>query len=180
MRGGTSCGVVSENGVTGMAAASELSEGAVAVHSSHEAAITTVHRLLFALSPSSLLSGLASGAKGMLGLGRARTALPEQLSAGSGGERRFFLCLSESDGVIVTGGGWPYSSSPPLNDDVSRTMVYAPLLTAESETPGEYSVKLQAIEVNAERLTLSSSSMVSRMSPFFNVTIIIIIIIILG
>lgn len=102
----------------------------------------------------------------MMGLGRARTALPEQLSAASGGDRRFFLCLSESDGVIVAGGNWPYSTSPPLGADVSKSMVYAPLLTAEPGSSGEYSVKLTSIEVKGERLALNPSSMVSRTDPF--------------
>ncbi|OWM69846.1 probable aspartic proteinase GIP2 [Punica granatum] len=166
-RRGSTCVVISGNVVTGLAAPSELSEGAVTVESSHAASIPAVHKLLFALSPEYLLSGLASGASGMLGLGRARTALPNQLAAASGGDRRFFLCLSESDGVIAVGGDWPYFSSPSSGADVSKSMVYAPLLTAEPGSSGEYSVKLRSIEVNGERLTLNSSSMqLSTVVPY--------------
>ncbi|KAK4789625.1 hypothetical protein SAY86_016929 [Trapa natans] len=170
MRGGTVCGVVSENSVSGATAVSELSEGAVAFVSSQRSSIPAIHQLLLAHAPSSLLSRLTIGARGMLGMGRAPTALPEQLSAAaSGGDRRFFLCLSESDGVIVAGGDWPYSSSPPLRGDVSKLMVYAPLSTSERETTGEYSLNLKAIEVNRERLTLnlnSSSLLLSTVVPF--------------
>ncbi|KAK4778154.1 hypothetical protein SAY87_018341 [Trapa incisa] len=157
MRGGNATG------------ASELSEGAVAVDSPQRSSIPAVHQFLFAHAPSSLLSGLASGARGVLGLGRVRTALPEQLSAAaSGGDRRFFLCLSESDGIIVSCGDWPYSSSFPWRGDVSRSMIYAPLSTAEPESSREYSLNLKAIEVNGERLTLSpnSSILLSTIVPY--------------
>ncbi|KAK4783718.1 hypothetical protein SAY86_018086 [Trapa natans] len=157
MRGGNATG------------ASELSEGAVAVDSPQRSSIPAVHQFLFAHAPSSLLSGLASGARGVLGLGRVRTALPEQLSAAaSGGDRRFFLCLSESNGIIVSCGDWPYSSSFPWRGDVSRSMIYAPLSTAEPESSREYSLNLKAIEVNGERLTLSlnSSILLSTIVPY--------------
>ncbi|KAI9181747.1 hypothetical protein LWI28_018195 [Acer negundo] len=74
-RGSKTCDVFSKNSVTGVLARGDLVEDIVAVRP------VDVDRFLLACAPSFLLQGLASGAKGMLGLGRIRLSQLSQLAA---------------------------------------------------------------------------------------------------
>lgn len=155
--GDSTCVVLSQNGVTGISMIGQLEEDTVAVDSYDVLPISAFQRFLFSSSPDSLLSGLAIGAEGMMGLGRSRISLPEQVAAAAGSDRRFFLCLSASDGVIVIGGENLPSISPlsSLWAAVSRSLTYTPLLAGDSDG---YLIDLKSVKVNGERVALTSPS----------------------
>ncbi|WJZ90786.1 hypothetical protein VitviT2T_009908 [Vitis vinifera] len=67
----TTCSVLPDNTVTRTASSDELAEDAVSVQStdgSNPGRSVSVSKFLFSCAPTSLLEGLASGAKGMAGL----------------------------------------------------------------------------------------------------------------
>ena len=73
----------------------ELAEGAIALRSgSKSGTIMNVDNFLFTCAPSALLNGLASGALGMLFLGRTQIDLQPQLSLIFDLHKKFATCLS--------------------------------------------------------------------------------------
>ncbi|TYI84198.1 hypothetical protein E1A91_D05G347600v1, partial [Gossypium mustelinum] len=104
----TNCYVSPYNGVTGSTSMGELVEDVIAVDSVDPSDVgqsTTVDHFLFACALTFHLQGLASGAKGMMGLGKASISLPSQLSSSLGHPQKFSVCLSSSTGVLLTGSG---------------------------------------------------------------------------
>jgi hypothetical protein len=94
--------------------------------------------LTFSCSPTFTLGGLASGVKGMAGLGRTEISLPSQFSAAFRFSRKFAICLSSStrdNGVIFFGGG-SYVMLP--NIDVSKSLIYTPLIFNPMSTASTY------------------------------------------
>ncbi|KAL6340166.1 hypothetical protein AAG906_040602 [Vitis piasezkii] len=88
----------------------------------------SVSKFFFSYAPTSLLEGLASGAKGMAGLGRMHIALPSQFASAFNFHRKFSICLFSSttiDGIIFLGDG-PYGLL--LNVDASQLLIYTPLI----------------------------------------------------
>eukprot|EP00262_Sarcandra_glabra_P002134 TRINITY_DN1238_c1_g1_i1.p1 TRINITY_DN1238_c1_g1~~TRINITY_DN1238_c1_g1_i1.p1 ORF type:complete len:442 (+),score=23.87 TRINITY_DN1238_c1_g1_i1:36-1328(+) len=163
------CGLSPENTVTRTSTGGELTDDIVAVQStdgSNPGRVVTVPRFLFSCAPTFLLQGLASGVKGMAGLGRTRIAFPSQFAAAFSFHRKFALCLSSSrtsSGVIFFGSG-PYVLLP--NNDVSTSLIYTPLLTNPVSTAGastqgepsfEYFIGVKSIKVSDKRISLNSS-----------------------
>lgn len=145
------CGVQSESG------AGVLAEGAVAVDAvdgSGERSVAAVDRFLISCARPAPGFG-ASGVRGTLGLGRSVISLPSQMATAFGVRRRFFACLSASEGVIVAGDGPLFSH---LNADISKSLTYTPLATAKSTRSSDYLINLTSIKINGKRLSLNSSS----------------------
>ncbi|RWR93720.1 basic 7S globulin [Cinnamomum micranthum f. kanehirae] len=164
------CGVSPENTVTRTSTGGELADDVVSLQStdgSNPGQVVTVPQFLFSCAPTFLLQGLASGVKGMAGLGRTRIGLPSQFaSAFSLPRRKFAICLSSStssNGVIFFGDG-PYVFLPGI--DVSNSLIYTPLIINPVSTAGsyvqgepsyEYFIRVKSIKVNENRIPLNSS-----------------------
>ncbi|KAM3358051.1 putative aspartic proteinase GIP2 [Capsicum galapagoense] len=171
------CGVQQENPFTKVATTGQLAEDNFAVEFIDElktGSIASIHQFLFSCASTSLLQGLARGAKGMLGLGNSRIALPSQLSDAFGFQRKFALCLSDSNGAIISGES-PYLSL--LGHDVSRSMLYTPLISSKDGVAEEYYINVKSIKISGKKLSLNISlftmdeeghggTKISTISPF--------------
>lgn len=172
------CALKSENPFTKLAATEELAEDLLAVEFIDElktSSIASIHQFLFSCaSTTTLLQGLARGAKGMLGLGNSRIALPSQLSDTFGFQRKFAICLSSTNGAIISGES-PYLSL--LGHDVSRSMLYTPLISPKDGVSEEYYINVKSIKINGKKLSLNTSlftmdgeghggTKISTISPF--------------
>ncbi|CAL1396914.1 unnamed protein product [Linum trigynum] len=152
------CVVGAQNGVVGSRAAGQLAEGAFAVGSTDGSGSTArVDRFLFSCGSGFLLSGLASGAVGMMGLGRTRISPPAQFASAFDFRRRFAVCLS-SEGFLAFGDS---PSESILGPEISKSLLYTPLVIssvadAGSKSPAghEYFINLKSIRVNGERVYL--------------------------
>ncbi|XP_016481247.2 putative aspartic proteinase GIP2 [Nicotiana tabacum] len=94
--------------------------------------------VVFDCAPKSLLEGLAKGVKGIIGLGNGFVGFPTQMSNAFRVPRKFAVCLSSSTtsrGVIFFGDS-PYVFLPGM--DVSKRLVYTPLLKNPISTSGAY------------------------------------------
>ncbi|KAF8394444.1 hypothetical protein HHK36_020652 [Tetracentron sinense] len=121
----TTCILLPDNPITSTGTDGELTQ-------------VSVSRLLFSCGSTFLLGGLASGVKGMAGLGRNPIGLPSQFAAAFSFHRKFAVCLSSSttsNGVIFLGDG-PYVMLP--NVDVSQSLIYTPLFINPVSTAGAY------------------------------------------
>ncbi|KAF8394448.1 hypothetical protein HHK36_020656 [Tetracentron sinense] len=163
------CGLSPDNSVTGTATSGDLIQDVVSLQSTdgnNPGPIVTVPRFLLTCGSTFLLEGLASGAKGMAGLGRTRIGLPSQFAAAFSFHRKFAICLTSStraNGVIFFGDG-PYVML--LNKDVSQSLIYTPLFinpvsTASAYSQGdasaEYFIGVKSIKVNEKRVSLNAS-----------------------
>lgn len=120
---------------------------------------------LFACAPKTLLNGLASGAKGMVGLGRTRVALPSQVSGALGSQWQFSLCLSSSDGVVLYEDYPRYGSV--FGSEISKSLIYTPLLRGEGDSQHEYFINLKSMRIGGKRLSLNvDKAKLSTIIPF--------------
>ncbi|KAJ4722375.1 basic 7S globulin-like [Melia azedarach] len=143
------CDVFPENGITGSSTRGQLVEGTVAVGSKADPLITTIDQFLFSCSPRFLLQGLASGARGILGLGRAPISLPSQLATAIGHHRKFLMCLSSSNGVVLSHNG-PLDSI--FGTETSRSsQIYTPF----TGTSQDYFIEVKSIKINGNTLSLN-------------------------
>ncbi|KAL4335964.1 hypothetical protein GQ457_07G016540 [Hibiscus cannabinus] len=141
------CLVFPNNGVTGLASVGELVEDTLAVDSVGE--IPTVDHFLFSCAPAFQLQGLASGAKGMVGLGKASISLPSQLSSSIGHPQKFSLCLSPSNGLVLTGNG-----DAVFGSKITRSLTYTPLVIKQND----YFIHVQSIKINGRRVSFQGEA----------------------
>ncbi|XP_010492960.1 PREDICTED: basic 7S globulin 2-like [Camelina sativa] len=137
------CELLVKNGAVGITARGELFSDVMSFGSVTSPGTVD---LLFACAPPWLLRGLASGARGVMGLGRAQISLPSQLAAVTNDRRRLTIYLSPLDGVVSTS-----SVEEVFGVDASRSLVYTPLLTGSS---GDYVINVKSIRVNGEKLSV--------------------------
>ncbi|PIA44797.1 hypothetical protein AQUCO_01700412v1 [Aquilegia coerulea] len=163
------CGLLPDNTVTRTATSGELTQDVLSLQSTNgrnPGPVVSIPRYLFTCAATFLLDGLANGAKGMAGLGRARIGLPSQFAAAFSFNRKFAICLSSStsaNGVIFFGNE-PYVMQP--NIDISTSLIYTPLLinpvsTASAYSQGdrstEYFIGVKSIKVNEKAISLNST-----------------------
>jgi hypothetical protein len=164
------CGAIPDNPFIRTATSGELAEDVVSIRStdgSNPGPAVRVPRFIFSCAPTSLLQGLASGATGMAGLGRARIGIPLQFAAAFSFRRKFAVCLSSStsaDGVVFFGDG-PYNFLP--NVVVSTTSLrYTPLYinpvsTASAFSLGEpsteYFIRINSIRIDDNPVAINTS-----------------------
>ncbi|XP_004495219.1 probable aspartic proteinase GIP2 [Cicer arietinum] len=176
------CGLFPDNTVTHTATSGELAEDVLSVQSTNGFNPTqnvAVSRFLFSCAPTSLLQGLASGASGMAGLGRTKIAFPSQLASAFSFDRKFAICFSSSDGVVLFGDG-PYGflannrSLPNVVYD-SESLTYTPLLinpvsTASAFTQGEpsaeYFIGVKKIKIDKKVVALNTSLLTINSNGF--------------
>ncbi|XP_057780553.1 probable aspartic proteinase GIP2 [Salvia miltiorrhiza] len=166
------CGVTPDNPFIQLATGGELAEDVVSARStdgSNPGRAAVAPRFLFACAPTFLLRGLASGATGLAGLGRARIGMPSLFAAAFSFRRKFAVCLSSStsaNGVIFFGDG-PYNFirvPAPLNPAAS--LAFTPLFVNPVSTAGafsqgeastEYFIKINSINVNNSPVAINTT-----------------------
>ncbi|KAG7555791.1 Peptidase family A1 domain [Arabidopsis suecica] len=139
----TDCELLVRNGAVGITARGELNSDVMSFGSVTSPGTVD---LLFACTPPWLLRGLASGAQGVMGLGRAQISLPSQLAAETNDRRRLTVFLSPLNGVVSTS-----SVEEVFGVAASRSLVYTPLLTGSS---GNYVINVKSIRVNGHKLSV--------------------------
>ncbi|PON80166.1 Aspartic peptidase [Parasponia andersonii] len=164
-----SCTLFPENKIAQLGHRGELVEDILAVRlvdqgSNAEIVNVGEYPFLYACAPNSLLKGLASGAKGMVGLGRTRVALPSQVSAALSSEWQFTMCLSSSHGVVLYEKG-PYGSV--FGSEISKSLVYTPLLLSHGDSQHEYLINLKSMSIGGKRLSIHvENAKLSTIVPF--------------
>ncbi|KAL2341247.1 hypothetical protein Fmac_009187 [Flemingia macrophylla] len=146
------CQVPAENAVTGkrVAAEGDLVEDLVHVHG-HPS-----HTLLLTCAPTPLLNGLASSAKGVLGLGRSRTSFSSQLFHSLGTQRKITFCLSPSSGVLQFG---------KFAHDSLRSLTFTPLVATHDQTYP--SINVNSVKINGKRVSFSGGvAQLSTVVPY--------------
>nr|ACM68432.1 xyloglucanase-specific endoglucanase inhibitor protein [Petunia x hybrida] len=164
------CGAFPDNSITRTATSGELASDIVSVQSSNgknPGRNVSDKDFLFVCGATFLLNGLASGVKGMAGLGRTRISLPSQFSAEFSFPRKFAVCLSStsnSKGVVLFGDG-PYSFLPNReysSDDFSYTPLFInPVSTASAFSSGtpssEYFIGVKSIKINEKVVPINTT-----------------------
>ncbi|XP_019198305.1 PREDICTED: basic 7S globulin-like [Ipomoea nil] len=149
------CELQFENPVSKMAGSGVLKEDTIAVELIDEpnagSFLSHVPNFLFSFVPSFLFQGLGNGVNGVLGLGNSRISLPSQLANTFGIPRKFAVCLSSSNGAIISGD---------TTYDVSRSMMYTPLISPQNGTTQEYYINVKSIKINDRKLPLNTSLLV--------------------
>ncbi|GMI93827.1 secreted aspartic protease 2 [Hibiscus trionum] len=161
------CNLFPTNNVKSTATIGEVAQDVVSVQSTdgkNPGEVVTVSKFMFTCGSSFLMEGLASGVKGVAGLGRTKISMPSQFSAAFSFPRKFAVCLSSSNGVIFFGDG-PYTFLP-SNTDISKSLVYTPLIlnpvkTSGVSSPGEpssdYYIGVTGIAVNQKPVALNKT-----------------------
>ncbi|WOG83333.1 hypothetical protein DCAR_0102508 [Daucus carota subsp. sativus] len=151
-----SCNLNPQNTITKTTEPGHLAEQIITVDSINHhnfKTISTVQNLLFSCAPTVLLHGLASGASGILGLGRSKISLPSQMSNSLGTRRKFSICLSESDGVMFSG---------EMTSDIYKSLMYTPLVS--KTTSDGYYINVKSVKVSNKRLALGTNSIDTKIS----------------
>ncbi|KAK7412648.1 hypothetical protein VNO78_04172 [Psophocarpus tetragonolobus] len=129
------CQVPAENTVTGK----RVSEGELV-----EDLFQSSHQLLFTCAPTLLLNGLATGAKGMLGLDRSRTSFSSQLFHSLASQRKVSLCLSPSSGILQFG-------KIPHHSEILRSLTFTPLLSNPDP-----SININSVKINGKKVSFDT------------------------
>ncbi|GLT78434.1 hypothetical protein SLA2020_499700 [Shorea laevis] len=125
--------------------------------------------LFFGCGLAGQLNSLATGAQGMLGLGRTPLSLQTQISSAFNVPPRFALCAPSSAkpgrlGAIVFGGG-PYYMTP-YPKDISEVLISTPLIlntvssapiSREGETSSEFFISANSINIDGKVVSFNSS-----------------------
>ncbi|XP_075477489.1 putative aspartic proteinase GIP2 [Primulina tabacum] len=155
------CTLPVENSVSKVSTSGEMKEGRVGVKfldAMEPGSFAYIRRFLFSCAPNLLLEGLASGAKGMLGLGNSRISLPSQFSTTFGFfHRKFSICLSPSNGAIFLGG-----SPSEIENESTISMMYTPLISKNSNIQDGYYINVSSIKISGEKLSLNPIGYVGR------------------
>ncbi|CAJ1962410.1 unnamed protein product [Sphenostylis stenocarpa] len=150
------CQISAENSVTGK----RVAEGELV-----EDLFEPSHQLLFTCSPSLLLNGLATGAKGMVGLDRSRTSFSSQIFHSLGTQRKITLCLSPSSGVVQFG-NTAQDSQP--GSEILRSLTFTPLLTNPDQT--HPSISVNSVKINGKKVSfdapLGGGAQLSTVVPY--------------
>lgn len=162
------CGVSITNPFISVGTTGDQAEDVISIRStdgSNPGRQVTVPRFIFSCTSAFLLRGLASGAAGIIGLGRERTEAPSQFTSAFSFRRRFAICLSPStsaNGVIFLGDG-PYNFLPGI--DASQSLSYTPLLLNPVDTApvystdpsSEYFINVNAIRINNNPVEINTT-----------------------
>lgn len=151
----------------------EVGQDVVSLHStdgSNPTTLVSVPNFLFACAETFLLDRLASGVKGMAGLGRGNIGLPSLFASAFSFKRKFAICLpssTKSYGAIFFGDG-SYNLLPGI--DVSKSLAYTPLIlnpvsTASAYFQGdastEYFINVTSIKINDKVVSSFNSSLLT-------------------
>ncbi|XP_073051783.1 probable aspartic proteinase GIP2 [Primulina eburnea] len=157
------CSVIPDNPFIRTATSGELAQDVISIQStdgSNPGRVATVPNYIFTCAPTFLLEGLATGATGLAGLGRARVGMPLLLAAAFSFPRKFAICLSRS-GVIIFGDR-PYRFLPGLEPSLRYTPLFInPVSTASAYSQGdpsdEYFIRINSIRINDKPLSINTT-----------------------
>ncbi|CAI9776303.1 unnamed protein product [Fraxinus pennsylvanica] len=169
--GSKSCTLQSENPITRMITSGNLAEDRISMEFEdgvNSGFMASIDNFFFSCAPKLLLKGLANGAKGVLGLGNTRISLPTQSARTFGFfQRRFSLCLSSSDGLISLAESSDVSL---LGGEISRSMVYTPLISKPGGAGEEYKINVRSIKISGKRLSMNQENIggtkISTIAPY--------------
>ncbi|PIN22189.1 Aspartyl protease [Handroanthus impetiginosus] len=151
------CTLEVENTISRVSTYGEMNEGRMGMEFWDEMGLGSLainEQFLVSCAPNLLLEGLATGAKGMLGLGNSRISLPSQFSTTFGFfERKFSLCLSPSKGAIFLGGN-------PYETQISSSMMYTPLISKKDGLQEGYYMDVSSIKICGKKLSLHQEGFV--------------------
>ncbi|KAK8992857.1 hypothetical protein V6N11_048925 [Hibiscus sabdariffa] len=145
----------------------DVSQDVVAVQSTDgksSGKVVSMSEFLFTCGPTGLLDGLASGVKGMAGLGRSNVSMSSLFSSAFSFPRKFAVCLGSSNGVLFFGDG-PYGLLA-FNMDISKSLVYTPLilnpvstgrLSSEGDPSSDYFIGVTGISINEKPVALNKT-----------------------
>ncbi|XP_022861010.1 basic 7S globulin-like [Olea europaea var. sylvestris] len=157
--GTKNCTLQSENPISRMVTSGNLAEDRIFMefeYGVNSGFMASIDNFLFSCAPNMLLKGLANGAKGILGLGNTRISLPSQIASTNGFfQRRFSLCLSSSDGVISLAES---SELTLLGNEVSRSMMYTPLISKPGGAGEEYKINVKSIKISGKKLSMNKEN----------------------
>ncbi|KAJ7980113.1 basic 7S globulin-like [Quillaja saponaria] len=139
--------------------------------------LVNIPNFIFVCSKSTLgmLNDLATGVKGMAGLGRRKISIPNQFSSAFSFPKKFAICLSPSttsNGVVFFGNG-PYVLLPGI--DVSKNLIFTPLITNPvstaaspqvQEPSSEYFIGLKSIKINNKTVPMNKSLLTIDIAGF--------------
>ncbi|PWA61985.1 aspartic peptidase A1 family [Artemisia annua] len=129
-----------QNPVTGFGGTGYLAEESVF----SSAGDGSTFKIPVTCSEEYLLQGLVTGARGVLGFGRSKAAFQSRTISSFDLPRRFSICLSKSEGFIVSG---PH---------VSNSLSYTPLVTNGVNGKGYY-MSVNSMKVNGRKLAIGHS-----------------------
>ncbi|KAL5785453.1 hypothetical protein ACOSQ2_007845 [Xanthoceras sorbifolium] len=130
-----------------------------------------MRRFSFACGVKDLLSGLANGTQGILGLGRAPSSLATQLSSSFKKiQHKFALCPPSSTKLLFGSmffGGGPYFM-PPYPEDATKLLIKTPLiinpvghsrppLNAKDFSSQEYFIDVKSIKIDGKPVSFNTS-----------------------
>ncbi|CAN0886827.1 Probable aspartic proteinase GIP2 [Linum grandiflorum] len=152
----SACYLENRNDFSGLTSTGQLAEGSVAVRLI-SGSTATVDRFLFSCGSTLMLSGLTSGALGMIGLGgKSQISATAQFAAAFGfRSRRFAACLPRSNGSgVLAFGESPVESV--FGTEISRSLLYTPLVAGISSPTGyDYFVNLKSIRIDGEKVSVN-------------------------
>ncbi|XP_057755237.1 probable aspartic proteinase GIP2 [Arachis stenosperma] len=156
------CQILSQNSITGTKSSEgELVQDLIALKRwKLEEEEGPKSQILFACSPTLLLKGLASGAKGIAGLGRSRSSFTSQIFDSLTTQRKMSFCVSSSSGVVVFGNmGYEFQPS----DEILRSLTFTPLLTATNNQKNpnsqEYFINVNSIKIGGKKVSFNTPSL---------------------
>ncbi|KAI8010285.1 Basic 7S globulin [Camellia lanceoleosa] len=161
------CSLLPDNTATRTSSDGELGSDIVTVESTdgnNPGKVVSVPHFLFVCGSTFLLEGLASGVKGMAGLGRTKISLPSQFSAVFSFHKKIAICLSSSNNGVTIFGDGPYVFLPGI--DASDSLSYTPLILNPVSTASAYSVGdassdyfigVQSIKINEKTVPINTS-----------------------
>ncbi|MFS8023947.1 putative aspartic peptidase A1 family, aspartic peptidase domain superfamily, xylanase inhibitor [Helianthus anomalus] len=127
--------VPQQNPITGDTTFGDLAEDIVSVDG------MTPEMFLFSCSPEYLVKGSVNSAKGVLDFGRSKVAFQSQMVNGFDFPRECTVCLSSSDGFIISGVG------------ISKSLSYTPLMSVDG-----YYVNVNPINIAAATTSTAQES----------------------
>ncbi|GMI78081.1 secreted aspartic protease 2 [Hibiscus trionum] len=145
----------------------EVSQDVVAVQSTDgksSGKLVSASNFLFTCGSTFLLDGLPSSVTGVAGLGRSKISMPSQFSSAFSFPRKFAVCLGSSHGVIFFGDG-PYSFLP-FNIDISKSLIYTPLIlnpvstapvSFNNDPSTDYFIGVTGISINEKPVSLNKT-----------------------
>ncbi|XVF60420.1 hypothetical protein PTKIN_Ptkin08bG0044400 [Pterospermum kingtungense] len=164
------CSLLPANTVSNSGTIGEVAQDVVSVQSTNgknPGKVVSVSEFLFTCGSTFLLEGLASGVKGIAGLGRTKISMSSQFAAAFSFHRKFAVCLSSSsssNGVIFFGDG-PYTFLP-NNMEISKSLIYTPLILNpvstspaffEGEPSSDYFIGVKGIKINGKAVRLNTT-----------------------
>ncbi|KAH1146553.1 hypothetical protein GYH30_041952 [Glycine max] len=153
------CQITAENSITGKRVTEgELVEDLV-IHRSHE--------LLFTCSPTFLLNGLVTDAKGIIGLDKSRISFSSQVFHSLKIQRKITLCLSPTSGVIQFG---KMTHKSQTESEIFRSLTFTPLVANQDPTQTQSSINVNSVKINGKKVAfdtpLGGGAQLSTVVPY--------------